>query len=729
MALSNDIIKAFSKLTDNKIEDTGTSVKGTFKVINGKEYVQLDGSEILTPVITSVEAVPDERVMVLIKDHIAKVTENITSPAARNKSVEDLKDEVDEQGNTIQQMDNTIIQQNNSIIQMNNSINQQNTSINQIDTKVNQLGDTIVSLENTIVLQGNNRSQMNNTIVEQGNTIDSMNNTIIEHGNNINSIDNIITQHSNTIEQQGNTIEQQGNQIIQINNIVTEHGNNITLIDNKLNVQESNITILNSGFKIVNNVLTGLSEIIIDDLKTNNLNAEYAKIDFANIEMAAVEKLFTESGIIKDLIVEEGHISGELVGVTIKGDLIEGNTIVADKLVVKGSDGIYYKLNLLGETIESEQTDQNSLNGSIITAKSITASKISVTDLVAFGATIAGFIINDISIHSGVKNSINSNDKGLYMDKDGQFYIGDLDNHVQYYINSDGEYVLDIRANNIYIGSGDKTIGDSLSEIEINSNQIRQSVEVVNESLNNNYLTISQTNSLINDASQGLMNTFSKAGGNNLIKNYSLFFGVINNYDYWDGNVEQIDSDLSISKKAMKLKNGVVRQSILDLGSGDFSLRFGFKKIGSGVDTVLQYKINDTIFDILQDEGFVEFSFKNVTGSDELSFLCNQDDQFIIYDIMMNYGKEVYLPCQQAMNELKSTTVSISENIKVESNISNTITTLGTEGLTGYNKSNGEIVFKQTETGLYSAFMKADAAEISDIIIKKIGNQVWITGR
>ena len=43
--------------------------------------------------------------------------------------------------------------------------------------------------------------------------------------------------------------------------------------------------------------------------------------------------------------------------------------------MVLGEDGIYYKLNVNAETIESEQTDQNSLNGSIIVANSITASK------------------------------------------------------------------------------------------------------------------------------------------------------------------------------------------------------------------------------------------------------------------------------------------------------------------------------------------------------------------
>lgn len=103
----------------------------------------------------------------------------------------------------------------------------------------------------------------------------------------------------------------------------------------------------------------------------------------------------------KDVLIGDATISGELVGVTIKGDLIEGNTIIADKLVIKGTDGLYYKLNTDGVTTEKEQTDYNSINGQVIRAKSITATKIDVSDLVAFGATIGGSKIGQKSIYSG----------------------------------------------------------------------------------------------------------------------------------------------------------------------------------------------------------------------------------------------------------------------------------------------------------------------------------------
>lgn len=197
----------------------------------------------------------------------------------------------------------------------------------------------------------------------------------------------------------------------------------------------------------------------IDDLDAvnatiTNLNATYATIDFANIGEAAIEKLFSDSGIIGDLVMSDGHVTGTLVGVTIKGDLIEGNTIVADKLVIKGTDGLFYKLNTDGVDISAEQTEYNSLNGSIITAKSVTAEKIAVDDLVAFNATIGGFKITDDSIYSGVKADIDSPMPGVYMDDSGRFSLGDMSNYLKFYKDTDGKWKLVISADSIRFASG-----------------------------------------------------------------------------------------------------------------------------------------------------------------------------------------------------------------------------------------------------------------------------------
>lgn len=472
MALSKDVMSQFAKAMVPKQESKEATLNATYKKIDGKEYVQLDGSDILTPVTSSVVAETDDRVKVIIKDHAATVIGNITSPSARNKDLNTLKDEVDENGNTIKRMDTVIQQQQTSINQIDTKINQHDVLINQHDTVINQHGDTISSINNTLILQGNAIEANNNSIIAQGNQIESINNTVKEQGNSIVSINNTIVQqgndiklNSNSIEAQGNTIKQQGDTINSINNKVIAQGNTIDAHDTKIKAHDSDINIINSGFVIKDGVLTGLSKIILNDLETNTLKAGYAKIDFSNIGIAAIEKLFTDSGIIKDLIVDEGHITGELVGVTIKGDLIEGNTIKADKLVIKGSDGLYYKLNTNGETVESEQTTENSLDGSIITAKSITASKIQVTDLVAFGATIGGFDITNDSIHTHLKDSINSNANGLFFGKDGQIYIGDNNNKLKYYKDDNGKWRFEISADSIKINTHSKTITEELEEI------------------------------------------------------------------------------------------------------------------------------------------------------------------------------------------------------------------------------------------------------------------------
>ena len=448
MALSQDLINQFVKLTEKEEKPKEVTVNGTYKTINGEEFVQIDGSEIWTPVTSTVEAETGERVKVMIKNHTATVTGNISSPSARTKSVQDLKDEVDEQGNTIKQLDNTIEQQGNSIIQIDNNIKQVNNDILQANNAINQQGNIIKQLDNNIEQQGNEIKQINNNIDQQGNEITQINNTITQQNN-------VITQHGNVISQQSNIINQQGN-------VINEHGNTMKIFD-------SNIRVLNSGFVIEDGVLTGLSEIIVNELETGHLNAKYANIDFSNINYAAVQKIFSESGIIKDLIVQEGHITGELVGVTIKGDLIEGNTIKAEKLVVRGEDGLYYKLNMdsLGpSTVESDEKYQKGLDGSVIIAKSITADRVSVSDLVAFGATIGGFNIDTHSIYSGVKSSIDNTTRGIYMDDTGQINIGDSNNFLKYFLDSkDNTYKLQISAGVIKMGGGNKTLQETLDEI------------------------------------------------------------------------------------------------------------------------------------------------------------------------------------------------------------------------------------------------------------------------
>lgn len=474
MALSNTLASQFAKAVKPDEKEEEQTLPGTYKQIDNQEYVQLDGSEIWTPVKSTVTADDGDKVNVMIKDHDAIVTGNISSPSARSKDVESLKDAVDENGNTIKQMDNVITQQGNSIIEINNNIDAQNNTITAVQNSVNAQDNKLTAMDNDITAQNTKIDSLNSTIETQGSTISSLNDTVTSNSNDIKAAQNTISAQQNTITQQGNTISEQGTQISTAN---------------------SRIDILDSGFTIKDGKLTGLSQIVVNDLETNTLKTKYADIDFANINYAAVKKIFADSGIINDLVVNDQHITGELVGVTIKGDLIEGNTIKADKLVVKGEDGLYYKLNTEGisaDNLEVAQDETNSLNGSVITAKSITATQISVQDLVAFGATIGGFQIDKNSIHSTTKNSIDNQSNGLYMDNQGQMYIGNDTDYVRYYkeLDENGKDVLDKNDKPIYhldisSGSIDAKIQNSTTNITNQITEINANLDGINSKVDN----------------------------------------------------------------------------------------------------------------------------------------------------------------------------------------------------------------------------------------------------
>ena len=85
MILADELIEQFAKATnDNDKKKDGTTAYGTVVEKDGVMYVQIDGSEILTPISTTADVIDGERVVVLIKNHAAVVTGNLTSPAARS---------------------------------------------------------------------------------------------------------------------------------------------------------------------------------------------------------------------------------------------------------------------------------------------------------------------------------------------------------------------------------------------------------------------------------------------------------------------------------------------------------------------------------------------------------------------------------------------------------------------------------------------------------------------
>lgn len=349
MALSNGIINEFVKATnDNAKPKSESIVYGTAKKVDGVTYVQLDGSDLLTPVSTAAMVVDGERVIVMIKNHSAIITGNVSSPSANAEYVEDA---------------------------------------------VSPMAEFRTILANKVDTEYANATYA--------------------------TIDNLNTTRTSVEELSGSYADF--------------------------------VTIITQNFESL-----GAS--------VGNLDAIYAKIDFSNIGKAAMEHFYANSGLIEDVKIGDATITGTLVGVTILGDNIKSNTVVADKLVIKGEDGLYYKLNTDGMAVSAEQTDYNSLNGSIIRAKTVTAEKIDVDDLVAFEATIAGFNLTNEALYSGAKESVDNTTMGIYMDKEGQMAVGDNTSYIKYFKDSDGSHKLLLAVDQLLLGPSKQNVQNGLED-------------------------------------------------------------------------------------------------------------------------------------------------------------------------------------------------------------------------------------------------------------------------
>lgn len=95
MELSNNLVSQFAKLNNTNKDNSGELVYGTTVMQGSKLFVNIDGSDTITPVVTMSDVKPGERVTVMIKDHSATIIGNITNPSAGTEEMGKVLDEYD----------------------------------------------------------------------------------------------------------------------------------------------------------------------------------------------------------------------------------------------------------------------------------------------------------------------------------------------------------------------------------------------------------------------------------------------------------------------------------------------------------------------------------------------------------------------------------------------------------------------------------------------------------
>jgi len=260
------------------------------------------------------------------------------------------------------------------------------------------------------------------------------------------------------------------------------------------------------------------------------------------------------------------------------------------------------------------------------------------------------------------------------------------------------------------------------TEITVEKNKgliknLTQDVETIHNEFGDVY-TKEQINELIQNAETGLTNTFTKIGGNNLLRNTGLYFKTNDVYDYWNGNVGKKILDESASGTSMLLKAGSLKQS-LSLANGTYSVGFKYRRLNPLGNVSVKYNGREIVLD---NEGEITTTGEITTNSFEIEIICDIDDSYEIWELMLNKGSESAVWSQSA-NEVHTDTVNISKGVTVEATENDTKATLGADGLNVVNKITNAKVLKATDTGIETTDIKATTGTIGGLMLKKVGNQ------
>lgn len=140
-------------------------------------------------------------------------------------------------------------------------------------------------------------------------------------------------------------------------------------------------------------------------LNADTADLQYANIELSNIDVANVGTFFANVGLIDRATIVDGHVTGFLDSVEVNANKITAGTLVADRILLKGSEnGLLYALNNLGEltsktvdTLDGYVLTDRTINADKIVASSITANELDVDDIFADSAVVSKIFAQNIT--------------------------------------------------------------------------------------------------------------------------------------------------------------------------------------------------------------------------------------------------------------------------------------------------------------------------------------------
>lgn len=291
-----------------------------------------------------------------------------------------------------------------------------------------------------------------------------------------------------------------------------------------------------------------------------------------------------------------------------------------------------------------------------------------------------------------------------------------------------------------------KIVADFITTGTLNTNVIQGYdsliIQVENNTKNfNNYYSKNTVNTMLMDVESGVTNTFSEAGGNNILRNTGLWFesnDTDNPYEFWLGNVKKGKNDNAVGYNSMLLQNGTLEQE-QEVPNGDYSISFYYQKLNQLCNASVV--INDVEYPLesVEVKQFYTGEKDNETGEYivqpivvssnhiNIKFKCDADNGVEVYDLMCNKGS-VKLAYSQNQNETTTDTVNISKGITITSsndeNVKFKADYDGIRILDGANNPKTKFTDKGMETDEAIIRYKEQTC---GTLIQEVGEQTWFT--
>lgn len=136
----------------------------------------------------------------------------------------------------------------------------------------------------------------------------------------------------------------------------------------------------------------------ITSLETKNLLANYATIDLANVKNGSITTAMIGTGVVNTAQIADGSITDAKI-VALTANKITAGTLSVERLEIRGSTkSIVYALNNITGALQSQNVD--TLNGEILTPRTITADKIVANAITANEIAAKTITANEIAANT-----------------------------------------------------------------------------------------------------------------------------------------------------------------------------------------------------------------------------------------------------------------------------------------------------------------------------------------